>query len=221
MSVHLKKCFQTTEKLENHIKSLEKLEYDMLQKVFNMFVDIPENLALNIPGLRDPSSIPHLKRVRQKIKNKLKFARAQLKNNQELLKKVKISSTLNDILTISDEKKSIDRISKNIAKESYNPIRLDENCFSTFSNPEQFSYSKCEVNQKINKIHVHHKFTNKSAVCTITSSDIQENNVEINYDKSDISFSESQLKSSNSQILNRSMFYVAIIEMQFLRFLKY
>lgn len=205
----LKKKFQTSEKLENHIKSLEKLEYDMLQKVFNMFVDIPENLALSIPGLRDPSSLPHLKRVRQKIKNKLKFARAQLKHNHELLKKVNVSPTLNDVLTASDtEIKSIDRVPKNIAEESYNPISFNENCSSKISNPEQFSNSKCEANLNFNKTHTQHKSTNKTAVCTITSSDIQENNIEINYDKSDISFKEGNLKSSSTQILNRGMFNI-------------
>jgi len=65
--------FQSVAKLEAHIKSLEKIEYEMLQKVFNMFVNIPEKLAINIPGLRDPSSLPHLQKVRQKIKNKLKL----------------------------------------------------------------------------------------------------------------------------------------------------
>lgn len=75
--------FQTISKIETHIKSLEKLEYDMLQKVFNMFVDIPKNVAINIPGIRNPSSLPHLKRVRQKIKNKLKVAKTQLLEYQQ------------------------------------------------------------------------------------------------------------------------------------------
>lgn len=75
----------------------------MLEKVFNMFVDIPTSLAINIPGLRDASSLPHLKKVRQKIKNKLKIAKAQLKYQQNS-KKVENSSISNDIFLISDEK---------------------------------------------------------------------------------------------------------------------
>lgn len=184
----------------------------MLQKVFNMFVDIPENVAIKIPGLRDPSSLPHLKRVRQKIKNKLKLARSQLKYKQEVSKKLENSFTSNDISTVSDtEIKNIERTTKNIVKS--NPISLNENYSSTFSNPESFPNLKCEtnkLNKKINKIETQHKSMNKNTVCTITSSNIsQEKNIEIGYDKSDISPNENYLKSSkdisSTQILNRSM----------------
>lgn len=72
----------------------------MLLKVFHMFVNLPESIAVNIPGLRDPSSLSHLKKVRQKIKTKLKIAKTQLKSQQELLKKVESSLVSNENVTV-------------------------------------------------------------------------------------------------------------------------
>ncbi|XP_025198118.1 Bloom syndrome protein homolog [Melanaphis sacchari] len=125
----------TVPKLEAHIKNLEKIEYEMLQKVFNMFVNIPEKLAITIPGLRDPSSLPHLKKVRQKIKNKIKVAKAQLKS-QKSITKFENSSILDDIFVASDEDENLaNRISENIFddiqlvhdKKLCFPINLNKN----------------------------------------------------------------------------------------------
>ncbi|XP_050439513.1 recQ-like DNA helicase Blm isoform X2 [Adelges cooleyi] len=71
--------------LKSHIAKLEKLDYDILQKVFNMFINLPENVAVTIPGLRDASSLPHIKKIRQKIINKLNVAKVQLKSQLKIL----------------------------------------------------------------------------------------------------------------------------------------
>lgn len=186
----------------------------MLQKVFNMFVEIPENIAINIPGLRDPSSLPHLKKVRQKIKSQLKFSRAQLKYKQEKSKKLENCSISNDILKVSQtDIKRVNNVSKNIFEESINPTSLNENYSLIYSDPHSFSNLECEINklnQKTNKTHVQSTFTIKTPVSTITSTNISsENNVEIVYKKSDISFRDSPLKPSinalSPQIANKSM----------------
>lgn len=120
----------------------------MLQNVFNMFVDIPESLAINIPGLRDPKSLPHLKRVRQKIKNKLKVAKAQLKCQQEIPKKAKNSPILNDNhMSSNKEEKGMLENSKNICSDHIKLSEKSRNLIPSTSN----SISDCvELTHKAN-----------------------------------------------------------------------
>ncbi|XP_050061310.1 recQ-like DNA helicase Blm isoform X2 [Aphis gossypii] len=180
----------TIPKLEAHIKSLEKIEYEMLQKVFNMFVNIPEKLAINIPGLRDPSSLPHLKKVRQKIKNKLRVAKAQLKSQQKI-PNIENSSVLDDIFVASDEDENyVNRISENALddtqlvhdKKLNFPIKLNKN--------SQIKASLAENN--VNNLS-----------CTMTSS---KNNLEENLYKPEVSSNLSCLKSTTSfQTTNKTI----------------
>lgn len=65
------------------------MELEILEKAFNMLVNIPKSLAVNIPGLQGPSALLRLKKVRQKIKNKLKVAKVQLKCQHNISHSVK------------------------------------------------------------------------------------------------------------------------------------
>jgi len=181
--------FQTVAKLEAHIKSLEKIEYEMLQKVFNMFVNIPEEFAINIPGLRDPSSLPHLQKVRQKIKNKLKIAKAQLKNQLKMTK-VESSSVFDNIFVASDNNENhMNRISEKIVKD-------EKLCFS--KNLNKNSPIKPLLTQ--NKV--------KNVPCTLTS---LKNNVEENHYKPDVSLNMYyQTSTSSTQTMNKSMFNLTV-----------
>jgi len=187
--------FQTVAKLEAHIKSLEKIEYEMLQKVFNMFVSIPEKLAINIPGLRDPSSLPHLKKVRQKIKNKLKVAKAQLKNQQKMAK-VESSSVFDDIFVATDKDENhVNRISEN-SLEAIDMVNAEKLCFS--KNLNESSQIKPLLTQK----------NVKNLPCTVTS---LKNNLEENDDKPDISSNLFCQKSTSSiQTMNKRMYNLII-----------
>lgn len=60
--------------------SLKKLESDMLEQVFNIFLNIPDNILVSIPGIKSPSVVTELKRMRQKIKNKIKMGNNRLTN---------------------------------------------------------------------------------------------------------------------------------------------
>lgn len=184
----------------------------MLQKVFDMFVDIPENVAKCIPGLRDPSSLPHFKKVRQKIKNKLKVARAQLKSQQEITKKEECLTILNDDFVRPD--KSIieeSRIPKNILDEhhmllvekSENQINFnlnDDNNSVKSSNLYSFSDMPTSSNSSMAQFN-HSK-------CTVTSTNVDlKENYEISKDKSDISLNVNFQKStSSSQTINKSKY---------------
>ncbi|KAF0766088.1 Uncharacterized protein FWK35_00001987 [Aphis craccivora] len=181
---------RTIPKLEAHIKSLEKIEYEMLQKVFNMFVNIPEKLAINIPGLRDPSSLPHLKKVRQKIKNKLRIAKAQLKSQQKILN-IENSSVLDDIFVASDEdEKHVNRISEN----AFDDTQLVHN--------KKFSFPiNLNKNSQIKASLPENNVNNLS--CTITSS---KNNLKENDYKPEVSSNLSCLKSTtSSQTTNKTI----------------
>ncbi|XP_060844582.1 recQ-like DNA helicase Blm [Rhopalosiphum padi] len=180
----------TIPKLEAHIKSLEKIEYEMLQKVFNMFVSIPEKLAINIPGLRDPSSLPHLKKVRQKIKNKLKVAKAQLKNQQKI-SEVKNSSVLDDIFVASDKDEKCVNI---ISEKFFDDIQLvhDKNlCFPINLNK----------NSQINPSLAENKV--KNLPCTITS--LKNNSEENDYKPGVSSTLNCQKSTTSSQTTNKTI----------------
>lgn len=152
----------------------------MLEKVFNMFVDIPTSLAINIPGLRDASSLPHLKKVRQKIKNKLKVAKAQLKYQQNS-KKVENSSISNDIFLISGKKtnnkskvlKNNDNKSCTIFPKKYstdatdnNSIKLSNKITTSYLEP---NYDGCSINETPNAEKDTHKTHVQSASGNVLS----------------------------------------------------
>lgn len=66
--------------LENHLIGLKQLESDMLEQVFNVFLNIPETIIVLIPGFKSSSVLTELKRMRQKIKNKIKIGETRLVN---------------------------------------------------------------------------------------------------------------------------------------------
>lgn len=52
----------------------------MLEQVYNAILNIPETVIVSIPGLKSPSVLTELKRMRQKIKNKIKLGETRLVN---------------------------------------------------------------------------------------------------------------------------------------------
>lgn len=59
---------------------LKKLESDMLEQVYNTILNIPETIVVSIPSLKSPSVLTELKRIRQKLKNKMKMGQTRLTN---------------------------------------------------------------------------------------------------------------------------------------------
>jgi len=197
----------------------------MLQKVFNMFVDIPECVAVNIPGLRDPSSLSNLKKVRRKIKTKLKIAKDQLNCQQNVLKQFEISSISNDNFVESDKKiKNRNRKPKNNLDENHIPLYETSYMISTCSNenysnnsPNSQSFSNLnlevnESNEKINNFYCDDEdnynkllITNNINDQTISSCNTNQNLskklVNIEFIKTDHDFSWELLAVSNFVIL--------------------
>lgn len=60
--------------------SLKKIESDILEHVYNMVLNIPDTVIVSIPSLGNPTVITHLKRMRQKIKNKIEIGEKRLVN---------------------------------------------------------------------------------------------------------------------------------------------
>jgi len=54
----------------------------MLEQVYNIILSIPDTVVASIPSLRSPSVLVNLKRMRQKIKNKMKIGKTRLINEQ-------------------------------------------------------------------------------------------------------------------------------------------
>lgn len=191
---------QEISELQSHIKGLEKLEYDILHKVFNMFVDIPENVAVNIPGLRHPSSLAQLKRVRLKIKKNIKVAKTKIKHHQEVSNQVDSSSSiLNDNFDVSDKVRKC--VNRNRNPENI----LNDTAYIQLSDQKtEYTYNSdgCSYNQLVNtdcvektqyenevsegnQIHIQSNFGNsissktqskfQKPTCTITSSSINSN----------------------------------------------
>lgn len=195
----------------------------MLEKVFNMFVDIPKNVAVNIPGLRDPSSLPHLKRVRQKIKKKIKIAEEQLKYQQEISKTTENSSIENNNLTVSN----------NISNQTNSHMLAEKLCNS---NKNNFKSSQSDCNEKYhnnlfeNNTRINENEINKSnrinlqssnlfpsiaqtklkkLTCTVTSSNTNSKEInEISYhNKPSINLNDFDQKCSSTQVINNCKFY--------------
>jgi len=167
----------------------------MLQKVFSMFVNIPEKLAINIPGLRDPSSLPHLKKVRQKIKNKLKIAKAQL-NSLHKMPKIESSSVFEDVLVASDKNENhVNKISEN----SLNNIDTD--------NYEKLCFPKdLNENSQIKPLLTQNKV--KNLPCTVTS--LKHNLEENDYMPNLSSNSCCQKSTSSTLTMNESMYNLIV-----------
>ncbi|XP_025200785.1 Bloom syndrome protein homolog isoform X2 [Melanaphis sacchari] len=66
--------------LENHLMNLKNLELDMLEEVYNIILNISDTVVFSIPSLKSPSVLVELKRMRQKIKNKIKIGKTRLMN---------------------------------------------------------------------------------------------------------------------------------------------
>lgn len=60
--------------------NLKKLELEMLEQVYNVFLNIPDTVVASIPSLKTPSVLVELKRIRQKVKNKIKIGEKRLTN---------------------------------------------------------------------------------------------------------------------------------------------
>jgi len=60
--------------------SLKNLELDMLEEVYNIILSISDTIVFSIPSLKSPSVLVELKRMRQKIKNKIKIGKTRLMN---------------------------------------------------------------------------------------------------------------------------------------------
>lgn len=162
-----------------------------------MFVDIPPTLANSIPGLRDSTVLPRLKRVRQKITNKLKFARAQLKH-QKQIPKVDDSSFLNNVNFISNkETKQMNRIPNNIINDN-NCMLLSEKYNQSTSLINNNLTKSSNLQPLFNVIQIPENENNKSDRVAF-------NNINCNYDRhknnnSDDKISNDEKKSSQSHV---------------------
>lgn len=52
----------------------------MLEQVYKTIMDLPDDIVVLIPSLKSPSVLAELKRIRQKIKNKIKIGKTRLMN---------------------------------------------------------------------------------------------------------------------------------------------
>lgn len=66
------------ENLKKHLTSLKRLESDMLEELYNLILNIPDTIIASIPSLKSPSVLIELKRMRQKLKNKMKVGEKRL-----------------------------------------------------------------------------------------------------------------------------------------------
>jgi len=89
--------------LENHLVNLKNLELDMLEEVYNIILNIPDTIVFSIPSLKSPSVLVELKRMRQKIKNKIKIGKTRLMNDNS---KPTTSSNKNNLCNHENKSKT-------------------------------------------------------------------------------------------------------------------
>jgi len=74
---------------------LKNLELDMLEEVYNIILNISDSIVLSIPSLKSPSVLVELKRMRQKIKNKIKIGKVRLMNERTASSNINLSNPEN------------------------------------------------------------------------------------------------------------------------------
>ncbi|XP_050527385.1 recQ-like DNA helicase Blm isoform X2 [Daktulosphaira vitifoliae] len=201
--------------LKTDISNLEKIDYDILEKVFNIFTNLPESIAINIPGLRDATSISRIKKIRQKIKNKLNSAKIQLKKQLENSKLIGQNYSTTITATLNEKQKH------NLDSNIILPVEFTTN---------QIIESECMIdklissNLKLKEINKHSSITVDST--TNLSNFIQGKNVDlylsdseknININKETNSLREKKLFAEDNVLKNTCRLSTRNIEHQYLK----
>lgn len=155
--------------------SLKKLETDMLEQVFNIVLNIPDTILVSIPSIKSPSVVTELKRMRQKIKNKIKMGNTRLTKEYS-----KPSTSRNNNFCIPENKSrssflnkldsSSNHLHENQTFDSpvHGPIRTDNNSklSSTYNKTNMFNESN-----NTNKWFENHSDFQMSTTLPMTSCD--------------------------------------------------
>lgn len=138
------------------MKGLQKIESDMLEHVYNIILNIPDTVVLSIPSLRNPSVLTRLKRMRQKIKNKIQIGEKRLMNEYS---KPSTSSSCKDFFN-SESKSKISFINE-----------FDSQCYDQTPNTTKFGLTLTD-NSRLN--------TNYNQNNIVDASDTNISNFQIN-----------------------------------------
>lgn len=130
----------------------------MLDQVYNIVLNLPDNIVTSIPSLKSPSVLVELKRMRQKLKNKIKIGRTRLMNEYS-----KPSTSSNNIICnlISKRTSSINGLNTSTSTNSqyeknstkYESTFADNSRLSTTSTSNQtdgFNDSNTNTNKWFN-----------------------------------------------------------------------
>lgn len=132
----------------------------MLEQVYSVILNIPDTVIMSIPSLKSPSVLTELKRLRQKIKNKIKIGKTRLMNDYS---KPSTSSNNNQSNEFNESNTSTNKWFNNHSDFQTNntpPSRL------TFNHSDIYSRERLNVNQ-LNSI------VNDNNFDSFTASDVQ------------------------------------------------
>lgn len=138
---------------------MEDIEYGLLENVFEIFVNLPDDMAAKIPDIRGPEALSYLKKFRSVIQKRVKMAKDQLKCKQNNPETKKSSLMSSDFSLVADKKiKDEKKLSDNILKD--HSLRAGNLRSSTSFCENQQSFPKFE--QEITKLnqntHLHSSY---------------------------------------------------------------
>lgn len=115
----------------------------MLEEVYNIILNIPDTIVFSIPSLKSPSVLVELKRMRQKIKNKIKIGKTRLMNDNS---KPTTSSSNNDLYNHENKSK--------IFLNGFNTSTDFQHEKQTFNSPKYGSTDNSGLNTSYNHTNV-------------------------------------------------------------------
>lgn len=127
----------------------------MLEQVFNIVLNIPDTILVSIPSIKSPSVVTELKRMRQKIKNKIKMGTTRLTNEYS-----KPSTSRNNNFCIPDSKSRTDNNSRlSTTYNKTNMLNESNNTNKWFDSHSDFQMSSTLSTTSCNDIYTRERLS--------------------------------------------------------------
>lgn len=149
---------------------LKQLELDMLEQIYNIILTIPDTVVFSIPSIKSPLILSQLKRMRQKIKNKMKIGNTRLINEC-----YSIPPNSNNYRFETHKNKSKISIVNGFDEITNSHVYRSENQTSKSTNYGSNSFDNSELNKTCNQNNIYNE--SNSITNKWISSDFQSNNI--------------------------------------------
>lgn len=190
---------------------MEEIEYGLLENVFEIFVNLPEDMAAKIPDIRGPEALSYLKKFRSVIQKRVKMAKDQLKCQQNNPENKKSSFMSSDFSLVANKKiKDINILPDNTSEDN-RLLKTGKLCSSSsfYENEQSFPKFEQETTKPNQNTHLHSSnngYHNNKSLNNSGVNEIQNEVDKVNQNNSQHpSKSQSEFKNSTCTITSLSM----------------